>query len=162
MTFCVSVSMPWFDHLDTDFQLNCSDVPPQLSPPHQLLKVFGGLQTVTWQLWTELRRKAYHSYLFFWVHLCLSLPMCTLLVLYPLLWLLLRVCFVILSLTCGPPRRFTCGSVLPLEVFLEVSVHNIDNGWWMWLWGIEYFGLSGWVGGGLLSWAGEVLDYDWL
>jgi len=45
---CVPGSVPWFlDHLDTDFQLNCSYVPTQLSPPYQLPKVFGGMRTVT-------------------------------------------------------------------------------------------------------------------
>lgn len=60
--------------------------------------------------------------------LSLSFPVYSLLVLYPLLWLFLWVCFAILSPTCGQTLRLSRGSVLPLEVFSEVSVQSIGTG----------------------------------
>lgn len=63
------------------------------------------------------------SFSLLFLHLLLSFnhPMYILLVLYPLLWLLLWFCFAHLSPRCGYTQRFSCGSVLPLEMYLEVS-----------------------------------------
>lgn len=47
------------------FSVNLFYVPPWISPLYQFPKVLGGMQTVTWGLWTELMSKAHHSYLSF-------------------------------------------------------------------------------------------------
>lgn len=156
-------------YLDTDFWLTCPCVPPRISPPYCFPKVFGGMKTdsdLTEGFGQNWEQSLYLLCLVLSHLLSLNFPGSALLALYPLLWLLLWFCFVILSPTYAI-CRLSCGLVLPSEVLSEMSAQGIDMGWWPWQWCIECFVLSGlWglsqdTGAGTREWGSRLQLQRW-